>query len=95
MRIPIAHFDGNYFIEEEGARALQNNRQIVFRYCNADGEITEQANVNGSLDNIAGIMNTEGNVMGLMPHPERAAESIVGSEDGLVIFKSIIETIKK
>lgn len=95
LRIPIAHFDGNYFIEPEGLETLRNSRQVVFRYCDAEGTITEATNVNGSLDNIAGIMNTQGNVMGLMPHPERASELIVGSEDGLVIFKSIIEAIKQ
>jgi len=73
---------------------LKQNRQIVFRYCEPDGRLTERANVNGSLDSIAGLMNAAGNVLGMMPHPERASEAILGSEDGRVIFESIIHSLK-
>jgi phosphoribosylformylglycinamidine synthase I len=94
LRIPIAHFDGNYFAEPETLHMLKQNRQIVFRYCEPDGRLTERANVNGSLDSIAGLMNAAGNVLGMMPHPERASEAILGSEDGRVIFESIIHSLK-
>jgi phosphoribosylformylglycinamidine synthase I len=94
LRIPIAHFDGNYFAEPETLHMLKQNRQIVFRYCEPDGRLTERANVNGSLDSIAGLMNAAGNVLGMMPHPERASEAILGSEDGRVIFDSIIHSLK-
>jgi phosphoribosylformylglycinamidine synthase I len=90
LRIPIAHFDGNYYAPPRTLAALENNRQVVFRYCDADGNATEESNVNGSLHNIAGLMSREGNVLGLMPHPERASEALLGSEDGRVIFESLI-----
>jgi phosphoribosylformylglycinamidine synthase I len=93
LRIPIAHFDGNYFVEPETLNALKQNEQIIFRYCEPDGQLTEQANVNGSMDGIAGLMNERGNVLGMMPHPERASEAILGSEDGRVIFESIIHSL--
>ncbi len=93
LRIPIAHFDGNYYAPPRTIRELEKNRQIVFRYCTPEGETTDEANVNGSLGNIAGIMNKEGNVLGLMPHPERASEAVLGSRDGRVIFESIIRRI--
>ena len=93
LRIPIAHFDGNYYDTSENISRLKNNSQIVFRYAEPDGQVTEEANVNGSLENIAGICNKAGNVMGMMPHPERASESILGSESGRVIFQSIIDWI--
>ena len=90
LRIPIAHFDGNYFAEENTIAEIKANNQIVFRYVEAGGRVTEEANVNGSMESIAGLMNKGGNVMGMMPHPERASEAILGSEDGRVIFESII-----
>ena len=90
LKIPIAHFDGNYFASAETIRELKNNGQIVFRYSDANGQINEEANVNGSMENIAGLINREGNVMGMMPHPERASETLLGSEDGRIIFESII-----
>ena len=92
LKIPIAHFDGNYFIDDKGLAEIHANNQIVFRYSSPQGELTEEDNVNGSLDSIAGIMNAHGNVLGMMPHPERASETILGSEDGRVIFDSIIKT---
>ena len=90
LKVPIAHGEGNYFIRPENLKKLQDNDQILFRYCDADGNITDEANPNGSIDNIAGVMNEGGNVFGMMPHPERASESVLGNEDGRRIFESIL-----
>lgn len=90
LKIPIAHFDGNYYASPETLDKLKRNGQIIFRYCTESGEVNEAANVNGSAENIAGICNASGNVLGMMPHPERAAETLLGSSDGLVILKSIL-----
>ena len=90
LRIPIAHFDGNYYDSEEAIETLKKNNQIVFRYSEYNGLISEKGNVNGSKESVAGIINKAGNVMGMMPHPERASEAILGSEDGKIIFQSII-----
>ena len=95
LRVPIAHFDGNYYAPPRVLRDLEANGQVVFRYCDADGNVTPEANVNGSLDNIAGIRNAAGNVLGLMPHPERASEALLGSEDGRTIFESLILSLEK
>ena len=95
LRIPIAHFDGNYSAPARALKELERNRQVVFRYCDADGRTTEAANVNGSLANIAGIRNKAGNVLGLMPHPERASEKILGSVDGRAIFESLILSLER
>lgn len=92
LQIPIAHGDGNYFAGPDTLKSLEDHQQILFRYCDKDGIVSEQSNPNGSLSNIAGIMNRTGNVMGMMPHPERAAEKLLGSEDGLNIFGSVIES---
>ena len=89
LRMPIAHGDGNYFAPPEVVRQLQANQQILFRYCTARGDLTAEANPNGAAESIAGIINEHGNVMGLMPHPERAAEALLGSDDGLEIFKAL------
>lgn len=91
LSIPVAHGEGNYFIDDTGYRRLVDNNQILFRYCNPDGELTEEANPNGSRDFIAGIMDKEGNVLGMMPHPERAVEILLGSEDGRFIFESMLQ----
>jgi phosphoribosylformylglycinamidine synthase len=91
LRIPIAHGDGNYFTDPETLRRLEENRQIVFRYCNPSGETTDEANPNGSLANIAGLMNKERNVLGLMPHPERACDPLLRFTDGQKIFRSVID----
>jgi len=91
LRIPIAHFDGNYYAPTRALADIERKRRVVFRYCDAAGRVTDVANVNGSLNNIAGLMNTEGNVLGLMPHPERASEALLGSEDGRLIFESLIQ----
>jgi len=90
LRIPIAHFDGNYYAPPRTLADLERHRQVVFRYCDASGRVTTEADVNGSLNNIAGLANKAGNVLGLMPHPERASEALLGSEDGRVIFDSIV-----
>jgi len=90
LKIPVAHSDGNYFILKEGLKKLKENDQIVFRYCDEVGNVTPGANPNGSLENIAGICNQTKNVLGMMPHPERASETILGSDDGKYIFQSIV-----
>jgi phosphoribosylformylglycinamidine synthase subunit PurQ / glutaminase len=95
LKLPIAHADGNYYTDPVTLAAMQANAQIVLRYCTPGGKVTPEANPNGSLDNIAGIINPEGNVLGMMPHPERCAEDILGNEDGRLIFLSMIETLKK
>jgi phosphoribosylformylglycinamidine synthase len=89
LDIPIAHKEGNYFIDADGLKSLQDNNQIIFRYSTEDGFITPEANPNGALDNIAGICNIGRNVLGMMPHPERAAEDMMPSIDGKIIFASI------
>lgn len=93
LKIPIAHADGNYYTDPVTLASLRANAQVVFRYCTADGEVTEDACPNGSLDNIAGIRNAEGNVLGMMPHPERCAEAVLGNDDGRTIFQSIIASL--
>lgn len=89
LKVPIAHGDGNYFVEKDTLQELQDNGQIVFRYCSADGIIKEEFNPNGSVFNIAGIMNKKGNVFGMMPHPERSTDPVLGKTDGSMIFKSL------
>jgi len=93
LSIPIGHMEGNYFVDEGTLKELEENQQIIFRYCSADGEITEAANPNGSLLNIAGICNSARNVLGMMPHPERASESLLGCSDGLLIFDSVVNAL--
>lgn len=90
LRIPIAHGEGCYFADPETLASLERNQQILLRYCDDRGRATAEANPNGSLANIAGIRNREGNVFGLMPHPERACDPLLGSTDGRVIFESIL-----
>lgn len=93
IRIPIAHNDGNYNVDEATLAELEKNRQVIFRYTSADGSDDAAGNPNGSMSNIAGICNRERNVAGLMPHPERAVEAALDSDDGLVIFKSMVESL--
>jgi len=93
LRMPIAHGEGNYFADEATLDELERNRQVIFRYCDAEGRITGQSNPNGSARNIAGICNRQRNVVGLMPHPERAAETTVGSTDGLLLFHSVLGSL--
>ncbi|HEY2848196.1 MAG TPA: phosphoribosylformylglycinamidine synthase subunit PurQ [Pyrinomonadaceae bacterium] len=95
LSIPIAHAEGNYTCDDEAYHGLQENGQIVFRYCDAAGEITSHANPNGSRDNIAGVCNESRNVLGMMPHPERACEPLLGSNDGRDIFRSLTNTIHR
>jgi phosphoribosylformylglycinamidine synthase subunit PurQ / glutaminase len=94
LRIPIAHGEGNYFAEPDVIARLEANRQIVFRYTDSDGNVTGTANPNGSMAAIAGLCNEARNIVGLMPHPERACESTLGSSDGLVIFESAVLAMK-
>ncbi|MBO8151602.1 MAG: phosphoribosylformylglycinamidine synthase I [Candidatus Marinimicrobia bacterium] len=90
LKMPIAHYSGNYYADEGTIKSLEDNEQIVFQYCDSAGEVLPEANPNGSILNIAGIVNREGNILGMMPHPERASEKVLGSEDGVEIFKSLI-----
>jgi phosphoribosylformylglycinamidine synthase I len=90
LTIPIGHMEGNYFCDDATLTELKENNQIVFRYCTVDGKITQEANPNGSLDNIAGICSAGRNVLGMMPHPERAAESELGGTDGFKVFQSLV-----
>jgi phosphoribosylformylglycinamidine synthase I len=90
LKIPIAHGEGNYFADAQLLKQLNDNDQILFRYCDEAGNITTDANPNGSVENIAGVCNAERNVFGFMPHPERAADSLLANEDGLAIFESIV-----
>lgn len=93
LRVPIAHGDGNFYAQPNVIKGLEDSGRVVFRYSNPEGGITEEANPNGSVDNIAGIINGEGNVLGMMPHPERASEEILGSTDGRGLFESLIENL--
>jgi phosphoribosylformylglycinamidine synthase len=95
LQMPIAHGDGNYFCDEATLSELDRNQQIVFRYATPEGREDAAANPNGSLANIAGVCNRERNVLGLMPHPERAVEAALGSADGIVIFHSLIESLMR
>lgn len=95
LRIPVAHGEGCYFADEPLLDQLETRRQILWQYCNAQGEVTEQSNPNGSLRNIAGLCNERRNVAGLMPHPERACETILGSADGRTIFESIFRALEQ
>lgn len=90
IRIPVAHGEGNYFTAVDGLESLRSGLRIVFRYCDPEGKVTPEANPNGSLDNIAGICSAEGNVLGMMPHPERCAEEMLGGNDGRLIFESVL-----
>ena len=89
-KMPIAHNEGNYFASKESLKKIKDNDQIAFHYCDEKGNISDEANPNGSLDNIAGILNTQKNVLGLMPHPERVAELSLGCDDGRHIFESVL-----
>ena len=95
LRVPIAHGEGCYFADEETLNRLKSNDQILWRYVNAQGQATEESNPNGSLENIAGICNERRNVAGLMPHPERASEAILGCADGRLVFESLIFSLEK
>lgn len=93
LQVPVAHGEGNYYADTETLKRLEDNNQIVFRYADSEGNITSEANPNGTITNIAGICNDKRNVVGMMPHPERAMESILGSTDGKYIFESVINNL--
>ncbi len=93
LRVPIAHHDGNYFADAETLQRLEDSGQISFRYCDPNGNVTPDANPNGSIANIAGILNAQGNVLGMMPHPERLAEALLGGTDGAAMFGALAEAI--
>ena len=95
LRLPIAHGEGNYYAEPDVIRELEASRRVIFRYCDERGETTDLSNPNGALNGIAGICNEARNVVGLMPHPERACESSLGSADGLVLFESVLTSLAR
>ncbi|NNM33743.1 MAG: phosphoribosylformylglycinamidine synthase subunit PurQ [Gemmatimonadetes bacterium] len=90
IRMPLSHADGNYYADPETLRQIEDGNQVVFRYCDASGVVSEASNPNGAAGNIAGIVNARGNVLGMMPHPDRAVEAVTGSTDGLALFTSIV-----
>ncbi len=94
LRIPIGHGEGSYFADPDTVRQLESEGRILFRYCAPEGDITEEANPNGSVGNIAGITNATGNVLGMMPHPERCCEALVGGEDGKLVFESLLRDVE-
>ena len=93
LKMPISHGEGKYYADAETLARLKQQNLVVFRYADADGRITKASNPNGSLDNIAGVVNPEGTVLGLMPHPERASESAIGGTDGLLMFQSLLGSL--
>jgi phosphoribosylformylglycinamidine synthase len=92
LRIPIAHAEGNYYADPETIAKLEAENRVIFRYCEAQGNATAESNPNGAMNNIAGIINEKGNVLGMMPHPERLSEVILGGDDGLALFQSMLKT---
>ena len=94
LKIPIAHGEGNYFADVDVLKSINDNNQVLFRYCDESGNITAESNPNGSIENIAGVCNTGRNVFGIMPHPERASDSLLANQDGLAIFESILSLVK-
>ena len=95
LRIPIAHGEGNYYVEPEVLTRSRQSGRVVFRYCDAHGQVTDAANPNGALNGIAGICSERRNVVGLMPHPERACEPALASADGLVLFESVVDAARR
>jgi phosphoribosylformylglycinamidine synthase len=95
LQIPIGHMEGNYFCDADTLAALERDQRVVFRYCNGAGEITPESNPNGSLDNIAGICNEGRNVLGMMPHPDRSSDPILGMKDGFKIFESLMGAVAR
>lgn len=93
IRVPVAHHDGNYFADPDTLKSLEDTGRVAFRYCAPDGAVTDAANPNGSLNNIAGILNEAGNVLGMMPHPERLADALLGGTDGAPMFTALAEAI--
>jgi phosphoribosylformylglycinamidine synthase subunit PurQ / glutaminase len=95
LRVPISHGEGRFYADDLTLARLADEDRVAFRYCTAEGEVTAQANPNGALDNIAGILNEGRNVLGMMPHPERASEALMGGEDGLLIWRSMVGALVK
>jgi phosphoribosylformylglycinamidine synthase len=93
LKIPIAHGEGNYFARPDVIKSIEDQDQVLFRYCDEFGNVTPESNPNGSMHNIAGVCNAERNVFGMMPHPERAADAILGNQDGVAIFESILKSV--
>jgi phosphoribosylformylglycinamidine synthase subunit PurQ / glutaminase len=93
IRVPVSHGEGNYFIDDKGLADLEENDQIAFRYCDEHGNLTKESNFNGSVSAIAGITSKAGNVLGMMPHPERAMEKVLGSDDGKLFFDSVFNSL--
>jgi phosphoribosylformylglycinamidine synthase len=94
LQVPVSHGEGNYFADPDTLAQLEEEGRVLFRYCDAAGNVTAEANPNGSAKNIAGIVNPAGNVLGMMPHPERSCEALLGSDDGNLIFQSIIDSCR-
>ena len=95
LAVPISHGEGNYYADDATLDALETNGQVVFRYCDDAGKVTSEANPNGSRENIAGVTNADGNVLGMMPHPERCCDPLMGGTDGLAIFQSIVGSTQR
>jgi phosphoribosylformylglycinamidine synthase len=93
IKVPIAHGEGKYFADEATIQSLDKNDQVLFRYCDVNGQVTDDSNPNGATNNIAGICNSKRNVFGMMPHPERASDSVLGNTDGRIIFESILNLV--
>lgn len=93
ITLPVAHGEGCYYADDDTLKALEDNQQVLFRYCSPVGEITPEDNLNGSMNNIAGIINQQGNVLGMMPHPERASDKAIGSTDGLALFQGLLNSM--
>lgn len=93
LSVPISHGEGNFYADQDTLESIESSGQVMFRYCDTDGGITPEANPNGSINNIAGIINKEGNVLGMMPHPERCCENILGGTDGLFILESMLDVL--
>ncbi|MBE9031181.1 phosphoribosylformylglycinamidine synthase subunit PurQ [filamentous cyanobacterium LEGE 11480] len=90
ISVPVAHGEGCYYADDDTLKSIEDNNQVLFRYCDANGNVNADANINGSLNNIAGICNTKGNVLGMMPHPERCADAALGNTDGVALFKGLL-----
>ena len=93
ITLPVAHGEGRYYGSEDTLKALEDNQQVLFRYCSATGEVNPESNPNGSLNNIAGIVNRQGNVLGMMPHPERAADAMLRATDGKILFEGLLQAL--
>ncbi len=93
ITLPVAHGEGCYYADNDTLKALEDGQQVLFRYCSPSGEISPEHNLNGSMNNIAGIVNQQGNVLGMMPHPERASDSAIGSTDGLPLFQGLLKSM--